>query len=191
LETVKETLMLHEVTEDILQLDLSKYTLTFDDGLYSQFFYWNLLKDIPTEKIFFIPSGAIRLDDSIRPQFSDTHPTFPTCYEAMDRWFKEGNQEDYMTLGEIKKMRSEGAVIGAHGHSHIENYSDCFIKRLDEFRVDNKDMVDWFSTHLGEIPKHYCFPFNKEHKTQRAVIHVETEITEFYGEERKDVMELL
>lgn len=186
-----ETLMIHEVTEDILKLDLSKYILTFDDGLYSQFFYWNLLKDIPTTKIFFIPSGAIRLEDTCRPQFSGDHLESPTCVEAMAKWFEEGDLEDYMTLGELKKMKEDGAIIGAHGHNHIKTYNDCFIQRLEEFRVDNQTMSSWFKDNLGEVPKHYCFPFNSEHKTQRAVIHVETKITEFFGKERKDVMELL
>jgi len=186
-----ETLMLHEVTEEILQLDLFKYILTFDDGLYSQYFYWNLLKEIPTTKIFFIPTGAIRLEDTCRPQFEGEHGIFPTCYEAMERWFEGGDREAYMTLGEIKKMKSDGAIIGAHGHAHIEKYNDCFISRLEEFRNDNLAMVKWFEDNLGEIPKHYCFPFNKEYKTQRAVVHVETGIKEFYGKERKDVMELL
>lgn len=170
---------------------MSKYILTFDDGLYSQFFYWNLIKEIPTSKIFFIPSGAIRLEETIRPQFEDSHPTFPTCVEAMKKWFEDGDRGDYITLGELKKMVKEGAVIGAHGHMHLEEYNNCFIKRLDEFREDNKAMVEWFQNNLGEIPKHYCFPFNKEHQTQRAVVHIETGILEFFGEERKDVMELL
>lgn len=186
-----ETLMIHEVTEQILKLDLSKYILTFDDGLYSQYYYWNLLKDIPTTKIFFISSGAIRLDETCRPQFNGMYKTFPTCYEAMERWFSDGYLNDYMTLGELKKMRSEGAIIGAHGHMHVGKYKDCFISRLEEFRNDNISMAKWFRENLGEIPKHYCFPFNKEHQTQRAVIHVETGIKDFYGKDRKNVVELL
>jgi len=191
LENVKETLMIHEVTEDILKLDLSKYVLTFDDGLYSHFFYWNLLKDIPTTKIFFVPSGAVRLEETCRPQFEGKHPNFATCYEAMESWFVAESREDYLTLGELKKMKDEGAVIGAHGHNHIHKYNDCFLSRIEEFRNDSIEMRDWFEKHLGEIPKHYCFPFNKEHHVMRAVINVETEITEFFGKERKDVMELL
>lgn len=187
-----ETLRIHEVSEEILQLKLCKYNLTFDDGLYSQFFYWNLLKEIPTSKIFFIPSGAIRLVDTVRPQYTNSHPNFPTYSKAMERWFREGNREDYMTLGELNIMREEGAVIGAHGHMHIEHYDmTCFINRLEQYRKDNQDMVSWFETNLGEIPKHYCFPFNTEYRAQRAVIHVETKITEFFGKERKDVVELL
>ena len=184
--------MIHEVTEDILKLDLSKYILTFDDGLYSQFFYWNLLKDIPTTKIFFIPSGAIRLDETIRPQFSGDHIESPTCVEAMAKWFDDGDLEDYMTLGELKKMKEDGAILGAHGHMHRENYDmSCFMNRLEELRVDSKDMARWFQDNLGEMPKHYCFPFNKEYKTHRTIVYIEAKITEFFGKERKDVVELL
>ena len=186
----KETLLIHEITEDILQLDLSKYILTFDDGLYSQYFYWNLLKDIPTTKIFFISSGAIRLEETLRPQFAGNHVKFPTHTDALASWFK-GDREPYMTLGELKKMRDEGAIIGAHGHMHIKQYDEnCLLNRQEQFRKDNKDMFLWFSVYLRDIPKHYSFPY-QEHRMQRAVVNLETGIKEFYGKERKDVRDLV
>lgn len=189
---MKETLMIHEVTEDILKLDLSRYTLTFDDGLYSHFFYWNVLKDIPTTKVFFIPTGAIRLEETVRPQFSGEHIKFPTCVEAMNKWFNENNTEDYLTLGEIKKMRDEGAIIGAHGHMHIEKYDEgCLINRLEQFRKDNQALANWFRDNLNFMPRSYCFPFNKELPIQRAVINVEVGCSFYFGKERKDVAELL
>lgn len=183
--------MIHEVNKNILQLDLSKYILTFDDGLYSQFFYWNLIKEIDTPKIFFIPTGAILLEDHCRPQFSGEFLEFPTCYTAMQKWFDDNNREDYMTLGELKKMIEQGAVIGAHGHMHLKEYDSCFIHRLEQFRKDNQDMSNWFKNVLKYSPKDYCFPFNKEYPVQRAVVNVEMDIFNFYGKERKDVAGLL
>lgn len=191
MEDVKEILMIHEVTEDILKLDLSKYILTFDDGLYSQYFYWNILKDIPTPKIFFIPTASVNLDSKCRPQFDGSYKIFPTCRQAMKKWFEDNEREDYLTLGELKKMQSEGAIIGAHGHQHVKDYNSCFITRLEEFRKDNCDMKDWFEDNLGKVPESYCFPYNKEYSIMRAVIRAETGITDFYGEERKAVEELL
>lgn len=183
--------MIHEVTESILKLDLSKYILTFDDGLFSQYYYWNILKEIPTTKIFFIPTGAIRLDETCRPQFEGVHPDFPCCRRAMAKWFDAGNKEDYMTLGELRKMKSEGAIIGAHGHAHIREYDDCFVTRLEEFKEDNSAMSAWFKENLGEVPESYCFPYNKEYPIMRAVIKVEAGISNFYGGERKAVEDLL
>jgi len=183
--------MIHEVTEEITKLDLTKYPLSFDDGLFSQYFYWNLFKDIPTSKVLFIPTGAIRLDDSCRPQFVGKFKTFPTCYKAMERWFSQGDREDYMTLGELKKLREDGAIIGAHSHAHLSSYSDRFITRMNQFREDSSQMKEWFVKYLGEVPETYCFPYNKEYPIMRAVIRVETGIQRFYGHERKAVEELL
>jgi len=188
---MKEVLMIHEVTSEILKLDLSKYILTFDDGLYSQFFYWDLIKIIPTTKIFFIPTGAIQLIDSCRVKFKDTHISLPSCREAMQSWLVGGDRSDYMSVGELKAIQREGGTISAHSHMHIEKYNDCFITRLDEFRVDSLNMMGWFKGHLDHTPDSYCFPFNKEYPTMRAVIKVETGIKEFYGVERKPVEDLL
>jgi len=49
---MKPTLMIHEVQDFYLDLPLEDYILTFDDGLYSQFQYWNHFKKLKTEKIF-------------------------------------------------------------------------------------------------------------------------------------------
>jgi len=50
--TNKKVLMIHEVTENLFNLPLENYILTFDDGLYSQYYHFKHFESIDTEKIF-------------------------------------------------------------------------------------------------------------------------------------------
>ena len=49
--------MIHEFKEEFLNLPLENYTLTFDDGLYTQYKFFNEIKKIKTNKFFFISSN--------------------------------------------------------------------------------------------------------------------------------------
>ena len=56
---MKPVLMIHEITEKLFDLNLEDYTLTFDDGLYSQYYHYDKFKSINTDKIFFISSNIL------------------------------------------------------------------------------------------------------------------------------------
>ena len=56
---MKPILMIHEFKDTFLNLPLEDYILTFDDGLYTQYKFFNEIKKIKTEKYFFISSGII------------------------------------------------------------------------------------------------------------------------------------
>lgn len=61
----KITLMFHEVDESIFDIDLEKYILTFDDGLYTQYKLIDRLCELNTTKIFFISSNII-CDENVK-----------------------------------------------------------------------------------------------------------------------------
>ena len=107
---MKPVLMIHEVREWMFNLPLERYTLTFDDGLYSQYHYYPEFAKIPTEKIYFISSGIV---------CSGHQSTeFPACQDAHKKAFA-GNYEDYMTVPQIKELMQDPLVeIAAHSHYH-------------------------------------------------------------------------
>jgi peptidoglycan/xylan/chitin deacetylase (PgdA/CDA1 family) len=55
-----DVLMIHDLSEAHFRLPLDRYSLTFDDGLYSQYYYYPLLKAHPRPRTFFITPSLIR-----------------------------------------------------------------------------------------------------------------------------------
>ena len=55
-----EALMIHDIHKNYFDLDLSPYRLTFDDGLFSQYYYYPLLKSHPGDLTYFITTSFIK-----------------------------------------------------------------------------------------------------------------------------------
>lgn len=182
--------MVHEIKRRYLTLDLSKYILTFDDALYSQYYYWPILSTFNTQKILFVSSALIN-NFPRRKSFNGEFKDFPTCFEAMEHWENNGNVVDYMCLDEIKYMMytTPGLTIGGHGYSHIRTYSKGLCDRMNEIKRDTEQMLEWFETNLGFAPVHYCFPFNNEEFLMKEVLK-QYGFEYFYGGERTDIEEL-
>lgn len=180
----KPVLMIHEVRESMFSLPLDEYILTFDDGLYSQYYYFDKFKEIRTEKIYFISSNII----CNGPQSAE----FPCCTEAHKKAFS-GNKEDYMTVEQIKEMMQDPLVsIGAHSHDHVDLYSlPKLFDRVNHISKDTENMISWFKTHLGFKPTKFCFPYNEDlDGMYKAVLH-KYGFTEYYGRERIAIESLL
>jgi len=174
---MKPVLMIHEFKEKFLKLPLENYVLTFDDGLYSQYYYYPQFKDIPTEKIFFISSGII----------CNGHQSieFPTCERAHEKAFSD-NKEDYMTLEQIKELMKDPFVtIGAHGHSHknLEDFGKVTHRAMHVID-DTKLMIQWFKENLNFVPTVFCFPHNNDIDGMYQPVLRAAGFTDFYGKER-------
>lgn len=198
---MKEVLMIHDVTEDILKLPLKDYVLTFDDGLYSQYYYLPVLKDIPTRKILF-PSGKYVSDGGMaRRQCVNTFYNkdewspvtyFPDCVEARTKF----DQTDgvicyqYMNISEIREMSKNGFEIGGHGFAHRRVYPESLQGQVKEMTEDVNKMFEWLSKNIGITPVSYCFPFNIEPRFMREILK-RYGIQEFFGGERTPVENLL
>ena len=176
--------MIHEVTEKLFDLPLEDYILTFDDGLYSQYYYFDKLRLIPTEKIFFISSNII----CNGPQSME----FPACRVAHNKAFL-GNTEDYMTVEQIKELMSDPLTsIGGHSHTHtrLTTYTKL-IEKLQHIKQDTDLMLAWFRNTLNFSPTKFCFPYNENYQGIYSSILKRYGFTEFYGQERKPVETLL
>ncbi len=176
-------LMIHEVTEDTFKHNLQDYTLTFDDGLYSQYYYWERLNLIPTKKILFICCDLISIGPIRRCGSNDI-----TCFEAMKTYNETGEKVNYMTLPELEEM-DNNFIIGAHSYYH-RDIEDMRLKELaDWIKFDTERMLVWFNTYLHITPVHYCFPFNYEHPVARPILK-EFGFKYFHGGERVDILTL-
>lgn len=181
-----KTLTIHGVKPEFFgnRFNLANYTLTFDDGLYSQYFYWEFFKDISVEKIFFIPTNLICVDGlGKRKKWNGKMLTFPNCFEALHDFRKTGNRENYMRIEELRELVDDGVTIGAHGHNHIKYY-DTF----SAIRNDIERMMDWFMMYLGIVPQKYAFPHYEETPVVKRAL-IEAGFTEFYGKERIEIEE--
>lgn len=152
---MKPLLMIHEVREWMFDLPLNDYILTFDDGLYSQYYYNDCFKKLTTQRIYYISSGIVNTGKQ--------NLDFPTCVEAHKK-ARNNNFEDYMAVEQIKElMQDPNVIIGAHSHSHtrLDNFKSL-AEKVDYINQDTEEMIQWFETNLGFRPTHFCFPYNED-----------------------------
>ena len=94
----KHVLMIHEVGEWLFDLPLQSYTLTFDDGLYTQYHYLKRLIKIDTDKIFFISTNIVA--DATTTQSSE----YITCDKAHEKYRLADDRSNYMNWKQIKEI---------------------------------------------------------------------------------------
>ena len=181
---MKPVLMIHEVREWMFDLPLQDYTLTFDDGLYSQYYYNDRFKQLGTQRIYFISSNII--SNSIQSI------EFPTCVEAHKK-ARLGNTEDYMSVEQIKDlMQDPNVVIGAHSHSHTRlNTFKTLAEKVKYINSDTELMLQWFDATLDFKPTHFCFPYNEDLDGLYQGLLKKQGFTDFYGRGRIPVETLL
>lgn len=173
---MKPVLMIHEIKPDIFNLKLEDYILTFDDGLYSQYYYRKEFQAIPTQKIYFISSGIVSKGQQSK--------TFPTCEEAHKKAF-QGNYEDYMTIDQILELQSDpNTYIGAHSHFHTDLRNFSLIDTLDHIKKDTDLMMNWFAVNLNMQPTRFCYPYNYDAKGIYTEYLKRYGFSKFYGNER-------
>lgn len=181
---MKPVLMIHEIQESYLDLPLEEYVLTFDDGLYTQYKYWDYLKQLKTEKIFFISSGIVCIENQTTE--------FVGCVTAHKK-AQEGNYENYMTVEQIQELQSDPlTVIGGHSHSHVRlNTFSSLFERVGYIVQDTEQMIKWFEQTLAQFPSHFCFPYNEDMDGLYSALLKKQGITHLYGSERIPIERLL
>ena len=182
--THKKVLMIHEVTEKLFNLPLENYILTFDDGLYSQYYHFKHFESIDTEKIFFVSSNIICDGNQSN--------NFLTCSESHKKAFL-GNKEDYMTLEQVKELMSKPNVsIGGHSHDHknLTNFVSLY-EKITYIENDTKSMIEWFKINLNLKPTKFCFPYNNDYNGLYKSLLKKYGFTDFYGSERTPIETLL
>lgn len=193
----KEVLCIHEITPEILNIPkevLESYTLTFDDGLYSQFYHWKHFKDLNTEKIFFITPKMVN-----RNTKSEQIVDIP-CKYAYDQYITYKNPSAYSTLDQIKQLRKDGAIIGGHSYHHFKEKhlirilpQTGYLKEKFNYIVkDTEKMIEWFEIHLDQKVDYFCYPFNNTYNgLYTSIITKMFKIDKVYGEERVLIESLL
>ena len=113
-----QTLMIHDLKREYFALPLRDYRLTFDDGLFSQYYYQPLLADQPGGLTFFVATAFIRPGPA-RPRFAGRYLEHLKSGVYSRRAFIEGRLDDFMTVDEVGVLAGQpGVRIGAHSHFH-------------------------------------------------------------------------
>lgn len=173
---MKPILMIHEVAEWIFDLPLQDYTLTFDDGLYTQYLYFDKINKIDTDKIFFITTGIVATEQTTQTN------TFITCSAAHDAFFNTGELKHYMNWSQIKKIAMEPECsIGGHSHYHNRPNMKTMIN-------DTNLMCDAFKQQELQTDC-FCFPYNDECEVYKRVLQ-KRGFKKFYGSNRIDINDL-
>ena len=134
-------LMLHDIRKEYFELPLNQYRLTFDDGLYSQFYYFPMFKQHPQKLTFFITTSFIK-PGRMRPMFSGQHLPFVKSKKYMYRTFVEGRFDHFMNLEELQETcKHPNVQIGAHSHFH-----DVILTRTHPHK--RKPPSPWKTAHL-------------------------------------------
>jgi len=108
----------HDVRKEYFDLNLDAYRLTFDDGLYSQFYYFQLFKDHPEKLTYFITTSFIK-PGTIRPVFDGRYLPVIKSKKYMYRTFAENRFDHFMNVAELQEIsRHPNVEIGAHSHFH-------------------------------------------------------------------------
>ena len=173
-DAMKDVLMIHELSQEMFELPLEDYILTFDDGLYTQYKYLEQLKALDTPKIFFISSNLVR------GQADPLNDEFIACGDAHKKAFN-GNLENYMSWDEILEIHNtENCEIGGHGHDHLKLWDIKSTRdRYNSISEDTKMMVKTFKGKGIKLDS-FCFPYNYEDPLLSGVVK-RHKITNIFG----------
>ena len=173
---MKPILMIHEVAGWMFDLPLHDYTLTFDDGLYTQYIHFDKIKNIDTDKIFFISTGTVATEQTKQ---SDE---FIQCHAAHHKLFESSDLSHYMNWSQIQEIaKAPRCEIGAHSHGHIRHTG---FNTLHDTRL----MLKLFHENALN-PTSFCFPYNDDNEVYKCILE-RYGFNKFYGKERTDINEL-
>jgi peptidoglycan/xylan/chitin deacetylase (PgdA/CDA1 family) len=111
-------LMIHDLRREYFDLSLDQYRLTFDDGLFSQYYYFPLLNKQAVELTFFITTSFIK-PGKARAMFAGEYRPHLKTKKYAYRTFVEGRFDHFMTVEEIQAISARPNVrIGVHSHFH-------------------------------------------------------------------------
>lgn len=111
-------LMIHDIRPEYFDLDLKSHHLTFDDGLFSQYYYFSRFKDHLKPLTFFITTSFIK-PGRTRSRFEGGHLSYLKSKKYMYRSFIENRFDHFMNIEELQWLASQPHVrIGLHSHFH-------------------------------------------------------------------------
>ena len=139
------TLMIHDLKPEYFALPLRDYRLTFDDGLFSQYYYQPLLSGPGRDLTFFIATSLIQ-PGAQRPRFAGRHLAHVPSGTYSRRAFIERRLDDFMTVDEVVWLAAQpGVRLGAHSHFHDVILTDVHPRRP-------KPPSDWKLERFRDVP---------------------------------------
>jgi len=170
------------MTEKMFDLPLEDFVLTFDDGLATQWKYFNKLKLIETTKIFFVSTNIICNEQT----YQDT--TYIKCDEAHEK-SREGNFSNYMKWSQIEEIhKTEDCFIGGHSHDH-KRHDGRLRENYLNLEADSDKMIEEFQKHEIHID-HFCYPYNENYALYEGILK-RYYIRNFYGKDRIAIEEIM
>lgn len=172
----------YDKIREFLETDEEERTLTFDDGLYSQYVFLKNNPDLCSGSIVFVSPACIR-DDKIDPI-----KQIVLCDLAHIMYNKLNDNSAYMSLKEIQELKSLGVKIGYHGYFHYcllnRNLSSDVLKIIDD---EVQKCLD-FQSRNNIFDNIFCAPYNDykflnfyvksfEHKTRQEFEYVKNRIS--------------
>lgn len=140
-----DVLMFHDLRREHFELPLDRFRLTFDDGLYSHYYYAPCFEGHPQALTFFITTAFIR-PGAARPVFSGRYLEYREAAFYAERALLDGDFSAYMTVEEVQRLSARPNVrIGAHSHFHDVTLTDVQPKRP-------KAPSPWRLKRLGSVP---------------------------------------
>jgi hypothetical protein len=137
--------MIHDLRKEYFELPLEQYRLTFDDGLYSQYYYYPLLAERTGELTYFITTSLIR-EAPARPRFDGRFLEHQKTGVYSFKAFIENNREDFMTADEVRFLAGQpGVCLGAHSHFHDLILTDVHPRKP-------KPISAWKAARFQDVP---------------------------------------
>jgi hypothetical protein len=138
-------LMIHDIRKEYFDLNLDQYWLTFDDSLFSQYYYFPLLKNLSGKLTFFITTSFIKPGKK-RSMFTGEYIEYLKSKKYGYRTFVEGKFDHFMTSEEVQKLSVQPNVrIGVHSHFH-----DVILTRTHPRK--RKPLSKWKLEHFQNLP---------------------------------------
>jgi hypothetical protein len=111
-------LMIHDIRKEYFNLRLNRYRLTFDDGLFSQYYYFPNYSIHPEKINYFIATAFIKPGQA-RSMFTGEYIAYLKTQKYMFRSINEGKFDHFMTTEELQDLaRRPNVNIGVHSHFH-------------------------------------------------------------------------
>jgi hypothetical protein len=124
-----DVVMFHDLRREHFELPLERFRLTFDDGLYSHYYYFPRLESHPQALTFFITTSFIR-PGAARPLFTGRMREYREAAFYAQRALIDHEYSGFMNIEEVQDLAGRPNVrIGAHSHFHDVTLTDVHPKK--------------------------------------------------------------
>lgn len=85
---------------------------------------------------------------------------------TLERYRRCCGGDRMLDWGEVRELHARGHAIGGHGRTHRE----LATLSLDDVRAEAEDCARDIEEHVGERPRHFCYPRGSENAAVRRIV---------------------